>query len=265
MNDTIARREDARQHDGRFGEQEHSAPDVTLATVPDYRSNHARQLDEQLDALRTQREQIMEARREEHLLDIARHVPAGVHRIVFRVEYDRDGEKQMLMFDYAEDESDMVDLDKPLTEHLYSVAWDFGRPGDFAADDWMAGEDGHYWVDLDEQTAIDHARHFRQEMQAALRTQGIAPLPLSHGHVTWTERAMRTRAHETGITAIHLRLPEDAAGVEVVGFEHIDLGTIPLDDGNGDHMFIAAQARQLPHRTDNMTVPVAGAPLTLKV
>lgn len=266
MNDTAVRREDARRRDGRFGEQEHTSPDVTLTAAPEYRSDHARKLDEQIDALAAQREQIMEARREEHLLDIARNVPAAVTRVVFRAEYDRDGEKSMLMFDYAEDERDMVTLDKALTEHLYTVAWDFGRPGDFAADNWMEGEDGHYWLHLDEDTALQYAHDFRNEMQAAQRTAGIAPLHLHHGHVAWTERAMRARAQAAGITEIHLHVPEDAAGVEVVGFRYADIGSVTVDDSDSDHMFLVGQAQQLPHRTEAMSDSgLAHAPLTLKV
>lgn len=267
MNETTARREDARENDGRFGEQEHSAPEAGLSVLPDFRSAHARNLDEQLTDLRTQRDALMERRREEHLLDIARALPAGITRVVFRADYDRDGEKHSLTFDHAEDENDLVNLGPALTDHLHSVAADFGSPGDFAADEWMDNEDeGYYWVELDEQTAVEHARGFRLEMKAAQRTQGGAPLHLSNGHIAWTERAMRVRAHEAGISAIHLEVPEDAAGVRVVGFEHLDYGTITPADSNGDHMFIVGQAQQLPHRTDAMVKTSApGAHLTMKV
>lgn len=266
MNTTIAQRESARHNDGRFGEQDHTEPEVGLTPAPDFRSAHARRIDDKLAALRAERDRLMGERREEHLLDIARHLPASITRVTFRTEYDRDGEKHMLMFDSAEDERDIVNLDTNLTNHLYAVAWDFGQPGDFVADEWMDGEDEHYWVNLDEETALQYASEFRQEMQAAQRTAGIAPLPLHYGHTAWTERAMRVRAHQAGITAIHLNIPEDASGTEVVSFEHVDRGIVPVDDGDNDHMFIVAQARQLPHPTDTMTKSgIAGAHLTLKV
>lgn len=261
--DIHTRRENAREASGQFGEQNHSAPEAELTELPDFRSDHARQLDAKLAEVRAQRDGLMEERREAHLVDVARLLPAGVRRVTFRTEYDRDGEKHMLMFDSAEDESDMVDLDKPLLDHLYAVAWDFGQPGDFVADDWMDGEDEHYWIDLDEETALDQASRFRAEMQSAQSLHGIAPLHLHHGHVAWTERAMRTRAHEAGITAIHFDVPEDAAGVRVIGFDHADHGTITPDDSNGDHMFLVGQGQQFPHRTDSMVS--ADGRLTLKV
>lgn len=265
MSAADARREEARQRTGEFGEQQRSAPEAVLATEPpDFRSDLARQLDAKLDDLRAQRNALMEERREAHLVDIARAVPAGVTRIIFRTEHDRDGEPHYLTFDHAEDEADIVTLEREVHDHLSAVAWDFGQPGDFAADNWMDGDDGgYYFIDLDEQTAIDHARDFRTEMQAAQRTQGGASLHLHYGHAAWTERAMRERAKAAGITAIHFDLPEDEAGVHVTGFDHVDHGAILPDDSNGDHMFIVGQGQQFPHRTDAMVS--ADGHLTLKV
>lgn len=259
----MQRREDAREDSGQFGVQEHSAPEATLTELPDFRSDRARLLDNQLAELRAERDELMERRRDEHLLDIARQMPAGITRVTFRVEYDRDGAPHFLLFDHAEDENDLNELGRAITDHMHSVAADFGAPGDFVADEWMDGEGSYYWVDLDEDTAMQHARNFRQEMKAAQRTHGIAPLHLAHGHSAWTERAMRVRAHQAGITAIHFELPEDESGVRVVGFDHVDHGAISPDDSDGDHMFLVGQGQQFPHRTESMKSD--GARLTLEV
>lgn len=249
---TAAARESARASDGTFGEQEHTAPEAQLSVLPDFRSARARDLDDKLAALRVQRDALMNERRDAHLLDIARHVPASVTRVTFLIQHDRDGDPHYLMFDHAKDEYDEAVLDPALTGYLYSVASDFGAPGDLVAGDWMDGDESYYWIDLDEGTALENACSFRNKMEAAQRLNGIAPLAFSDGHIAWTERAMRVRAQAAGITAIHFDVPEDAAGVRVVAFDHVDHGTIAPDDSDNDHMFLVGQGQQFPHRTDRM-------------
>ena len=254
MSAAEARRESAREVTGRFGVQEHTAPEAVLAELPDFRGDRARQLDDQLTELRKQRDALMEERRDEHLLDIARKLPADVSRIVFRAEYNRDGEREMILFDHAEDDTDLVGLDTALTDHLYSVAFDFGTPGDYVADEWLDNEgDGYYWVDLDEETALGHAHDFRSEINGFRGPLDALPLGAYRGNIAWTERAMRVRAHSVGIASINFAPTRDNDGVEVVSFRLADGTIVAPDDANDDHMFLAAQAQHLPARSEAMT------------
>lgn len=263
--DVHTRRENARAATGRFGIQEHTEPETELAALPDFRSRHARLLDAQLTDLRQQRDILMEERREEHLLDIARKLPADVRRITFRAEYDRDGERNMLLFDNAENDIDVVQLDPALTDHLYGVALDFGTPGDFVADEWLANEDdGYYWVDLDEETALRYADEFRSEVNNSMFPD--TTMRESRSIVTWTERAIRARASSIGFTEIHLRINEENGGVSVVSFQTAGGTIAPYDESDSDHRFIAAQAESIPARSDSLTTTGrTDAPLRLGV
>ena len=264
----ILRREAARSNDGTFGTQQHTAPDTTLAELPDFRSNRARMMDDEIAGHKKRLAKMMEARRDEHLLDLARQLPANVTRVVFRVDYGRDGDKEWLMYDHADgtDDIDTADISKPLQDHLYGVAADFGAPGDFVADDWMAGEDDYYWVDLDEETALYHADSFDWEIKSEQERNGHASLRAAYGRDTWVERAIRVRAHQAGIGAINLHLPEEKAGVEVVSFSDRDGNPVAFDETNNDHRFIRAQAERFPHRTESMKPSgIAAHPIRLEV
>lgn len=262
------RREESRNGDGTFGTQEHSAPEATLAELPDFRSDRARMMDGEIAGVKKRLAKMMEGRRDEHLLDIARQLPADVTRVVFRAEYDRDGNKHMLMYDHADDVADIdtANISRPMQDWLYGVAWDFGAPGDFVADDWMDGENEFYWVDLDEETALNHAHNFEWEMKAEQEQNGYASLRAALGRDAWVERAARARAYTAGIRAIHMHLPEEKSGVEVVLFETTAGEHIRPSEMNEDHQFIQQQIARLAHRTGTMTDSgIPTAPITLKV
>lgn len=262
----VARREDARQGDGTFGAQTHSAPETALAEPPEYRSDRAQTLDDAISKQKAVLTELMEQRRWEHLNDLARNMPADATRVVFRAEMDTEGEPEMLMFDHVDTERDFASLDSALQSYLYGVALDFGTPGDFVADEWMDSDDEFYFVDVDEETALYHAESLRTEMDLAQREGGLAPLRLVNGFNAWVERATRTRAHQAGISRIHLRQAEERAGIEVVWFEHADGHVHRPDETANDHHFIRAQIQRLPHRSEGMkpgTNP--DAPLILEV
>jgi len=253
---------------GQFAEKVQSDTEAAVVVPPDFRSDRARMMDDEIADIETRLGKMKEARRDQHLLDLARFLPAEVTRVVFRADHDEDGNEDSLSFDHADDieDIDFADLDPAMRDNLYAVAWDCGKPGDFVAGDWMDGEDGYYWVNVDEETALGHAEDFERAIAAEQEANGFASLRVAFGRNAWVERAARCRAHAAGIKNIHLHLPEDKAGVEVVWFEDRDGNLVRPDEANSDHRFIQAQVERLAHATESMK-PSGNpdAPLTLEV
>ncbi|SDH35599.1 hypothetical protein [Microbacterium sp. 77mftsu3.1] len=267
------RREDHRHGDGTFGKQDHTEPEATLTPEePTFTSEHGRRLEQEVAQAQAALDKVKDERREQHLIEMARYAPADVEVIVFRGQRDEEGTLDSLFFDHAEDEANDVSIDPAVSAHLYTVAWDFGSPGDYAADQWLdtdgsdEEEEVYYRIDLDEGTALLHAQHYRDALYSDTHDGGLAPLQLRYGLDAWTERTMRTRAHKAGITNIYFGISEELAGVQVVAFDHVDHGRIAPDDADGDHMFIVGQGQEFAHPTEAMvSTGDKDAPLSLKV
>lgn len=269
-----AARENARHSNGTFGEQQHSAPEQDLVTPDSYRSHRTNELTAKAASLKEDLDRVKDARRAQHLLDISRAVPANITRVVFRVDCDDNDSPDFLMFDHSmTDDGNDEELAAPLKGYLYDVGLDFGSPGEFVAEDWMDGEDEpeggeqFRWIDLDEESALDNAAHFRAEMNAEREAGGLMSIQNLDARDAWTERAIRARAHQAGVTSVHLKFSDGGEfPLETVWLNHVDRGMIRPDNSDGDHMFIVGQVQTFTYRSAGMKpVTEPDAPLMLVV
>lgn len=262
----------ARTANGRFGQQEHTAPEATLATGagPGYVSAHLDALHRKEAELKRQQTELAGVIVEEHIIDAARALPAQVRTVHYRVDPENEDGAKMLMFEYAADEDgeDLEDLDPNLLNFAYEVGWSFGQDDDLDYRNWVEEDETGEYVTLrfDEDEADRLIEKYQADIDQDRALHGVVDPQLRRGKDVWLERSIRMRAAGAGIARVHLNYARGAGEVKVTGFEDAE-GTLRTPNSDDpDEAFILARAQQFNRRTDGMRVlPDPDAGFTLDV
>lgn len=248
----------AREANGRFGRQDHTAPEAELAVDAPVKHTSVH-----LDALHREEAKLQHRQRElagviveEHIIDAARALPAEARTVHYRVDPKDEGGAKMLMFEFVADGDgeDLEDLDPNLRDFAYEVGWSFGHDDDLDYRGWVEEDETGEYVALrfDEDEADRLIEKYQADIDQDMALYGFVDPQLRRGKEAWLERSIRMRAADHGIARVHLNYAPGAEGVELTHFEDAR-GELrrPNADDPGD-AFILARAAKFTRRTDGM-------------